>query len=346
MSITLGKNYHLAFSRRASSGYRSAFTIVELLIVIVVIGILAAISTVAYGGVSTKATEAALKSDLNNAAKQLSLAYIEGGGYPASLPSQITATSGSSFHYSQSAGGSGYCLTAVAERSGVRSFHISSDSSIAEDVCSNQSAVTVNAVSLVGYNSSTSLSVDVPAGSAVLVIVTAPENRLPTGVRLGDRSTSHLFSSSAGTGGVAQGVAYFWLASPPAGSQTLVLEGTEGSDHRLVALVGIDNAHATAPLRGSAATGPAMSPTSQTSSSLSPNYQEGDLIISTAARRSNSVSSLASSFPYQDIIVGPRSAGSQMHSMMTVSSNQNPIGIDGFARYSSHVAISLRHYGR
>jgi uncharacterized protein (TIGR02145 family)/prepilin-type N-terminal cleavage/methylation domain-containing protein len=50
-----------------------AFTIVELLVVIVVIGILAAITIVSYTGISQKATVATLKSDLANAAKQIAM---------------------------------------------------------------------------------------------------------------------------------------------------------------------------------------------------------------------------------------------------------------------------------
>jgi type IV pilus assembly protein PilA len=45
------------------------FTIVELLIVIVVIGILAAITIVSFNGVQNKANDAAVKSDLANTAK-------------------------------------------------------------------------------------------------------------------------------------------------------------------------------------------------------------------------------------------------------------------------------------
>lgn len=43
------------------------FTIVELLIVVVVIAILAAITLVAFNGISNQAREATLKSDLSNA---------------------------------------------------------------------------------------------------------------------------------------------------------------------------------------------------------------------------------------------------------------------------------------
>jgi prepilin-type N-terminal cleavage/methylation domain-containing protein len=50
-----------------------AFTIVELLVVIVVIGILAAITIVSYTGISQKAITASLQSDLANASKQLQI---------------------------------------------------------------------------------------------------------------------------------------------------------------------------------------------------------------------------------------------------------------------------------
>lgn len=61
------------------------FTIVELLVVIVVIGILAAITIVSYTGISQRANVASLVSDLANASKQLKLYYVDHGTYPTSL---------------------------------------------------------------------------------------------------------------------------------------------------------------------------------------------------------------------------------------------------------------------
>lgn len=60
----------------------SGFTIVELLIAIVIIGILAAITIVSYTGVTKKATEAGLTSDLSGAQKQLEMFKVENGKYP------------------------------------------------------------------------------------------------------------------------------------------------------------------------------------------------------------------------------------------------------------------------
>jgi len=58
------------------------FTIVELLVVIVIIGILAAITIVSYTGITQKANTATLQSDLTNANKQLALFNISNSSYP------------------------------------------------------------------------------------------------------------------------------------------------------------------------------------------------------------------------------------------------------------------------
>lgn len=64
----------------------SAFTIVELLIVIVIIGILAAITIVSYTGIAKKANEATIQADLVNASKKIKMYYALYGSYPESMP--------------------------------------------------------------------------------------------------------------------------------------------------------------------------------------------------------------------------------------------------------------------
>lgn len=61
----------------------SGFTIVELLIVVVVIGILAAITIVAYNGVQTRSRDSQRDTDLANIQKALELYYADNGTYPS-----------------------------------------------------------------------------------------------------------------------------------------------------------------------------------------------------------------------------------------------------------------------
>ncbi len=60
----------------------SGFTIVELLIVIVVIAILAAISIVAYTGIQTRARNSIVEQNLSNTVKALEMYNAEFGNYP------------------------------------------------------------------------------------------------------------------------------------------------------------------------------------------------------------------------------------------------------------------------
>ena len=61
---------------------KSGFTIVELLVVIVVIGILAAITLVSYTGVTSRANIAVMQSDLSNSSKRLKIYQAIYGSYP------------------------------------------------------------------------------------------------------------------------------------------------------------------------------------------------------------------------------------------------------------------------
>ncbi|MEI6851096.1 MAG: prepilin-type N-terminal cleavage/methylation domain-containing protein, partial [Candidatus Saccharibacteria bacterium] len=72
---------------------KPAFTIVELLVVIVVIGILAAITIVSYTGISQKAVASSLQSDLTQASKQLEMFYIDNSVYPNVINDCPTPTS-------------------------------------------------------------------------------------------------------------------------------------------------------------------------------------------------------------------------------------------------------------
>jgi len=68
----------LLFKKQTHSG----FTIVELLIVIVVIAILAAISFVAYNNIQQRARDNMRKADIANLAKGIELYHAANGNYP------------------------------------------------------------------------------------------------------------------------------------------------------------------------------------------------------------------------------------------------------------------------
>jgi type II secretion system protein G len=66
---------------------QTGFTIVELLIVIVVIGILAAITVVAYSGIQSRARFAAYSTDIESIYKAILSYQIDNSSYPANGPS-------------------------------------------------------------------------------------------------------------------------------------------------------------------------------------------------------------------------------------------------------------------
>lgn len=61
------------------------FTLLELLVVMAIIGILAAIGMSSYGTVQSKARDARRKSDLENVARALEMYYNDNKAYPGSI---------------------------------------------------------------------------------------------------------------------------------------------------------------------------------------------------------------------------------------------------------------------
>jgi type II secretion system protein G len=80
---------------------QTGFTIVELLIVIVVIGILAAITIVAYNGIQQRGRDSDRKSGISTIQKALELYHADNGGYPTCV-ANVTYIAG---------GARGSCIT-------------------------------------------------------------------------------------------------------------------------------------------------------------------------------------------------------------------------------------------
>ncbi len=76
--------------RTSRNSLKSGFTIVELLIVVVVIGVLAAIVIVAYSGIQARARDARRLADIQTVSKALQLYYIDNGSYPITAPSGMS----------------------------------------------------------------------------------------------------------------------------------------------------------------------------------------------------------------------------------------------------------------
>lgn len=107
---------------------KHGFTIVELLIVVVVIAILAAITIVSYNGITKNATNSGIQSTLSSAAGKIEIYKVNDPAslYPASLASAgltLVDGDGTLYVYTTSVDSTQYCL--ASSKSG-RTYFISS----------------------------------------------------------------------------------------------------------------------------------------------------------------------------------------------------------------------------
>ena len=137
---SLNSNY--STKQAKSKGASHAFTIVELLIVVVVIAILAAITIVSYNGITKSAKETTLKSDLSTAAKQLQLDKVRTGSYPTNKDN-LKTSAGTDFAYTP--GTNTFCLQASSSSLPGKTFHITEAGSIEEGNCPIQIQTITNA---------------------------------------------------------------------------------------------------------------------------------------------------------------------------------------------------------
>jgi len=139
----------LTLSMWATNKQKSGFTIVELLIVIVVIAILAAISIVAYNGIQSRARASAASAALSQAQKKILVAMNDGtiSAYPtnqAGFDALGISSSGVTYQYIvPSSNPTGYCLTATA---GNVSWKITESGQPTKDACNGHGSGGVAAI--------------------------------------------------------------------------------------------------------------------------------------------------------------------------------------------------------
>lgn len=118
---------------------QKGFTIVELLIVVVVIAILAAITIVAYNGIQNRAKDSAAQAAATQTARKLAIYYTtHGDTYPPSLTDSelgLPNASGSSspYQYTVSADGKTYCATTTTN--GASYFNSNATQSTTKGAC-------------------------------------------------------------------------------------------------------------------------------------------------------------------------------------------------------------------
>jgi len=96
--------------------FRSGFTIVELLIVIVVIGILAAMTIVAFNGIQSRARTTVMQNDIAQAVRKLEATKVTSasGTYPATqAEAALQVSGGNTLNYYYNSAMRSYCVEAI-----------------------------------------------------------------------------------------------------------------------------------------------------------------------------------------------------------------------------------------
>lgn len=174
---------------------QKGFTIVELLIVIVVIAILAAITIVSFNGIQDKAKRTSLMADLANGSKRLKLDQINAGSYPATIAVAngglgLKPSSNNSYRYSvnNTTSPQTFCLTA---QNGNTFYTITQDTVPTEGSCVNVAAgASATSAILTDGNTDTNPYFGVAPGLASVTVT------LPSVIDISKVKVWHYYSDS------------------------------------------------------------------------------------------------------------------------------------------------------
>lgn len=164
------------------------FTVVELLIVIVVIGIIATITVISYSGIQEKSIRNTVEADLRSASSALETAKSKSGGYPTTKPADLPKSNGTEYTYVYYGTSKSFCLAATTTEGDIPSIYLTSDNStIKEGTCSAPTGGTVPAIttaSLPAVNRNTAYNATIAASGTPAPTFSIGSGALPTGLTL------------------------------------------------------------------------------------------------------------------------------------------------------------------
>jgi prepilin-type N-terminal cleavage/methylation domain-containing protein len=229
---------------------KSGFTIVELLIVVVVIAILAAITIVAYNGIQNRARQSAAQSNASQAAKSAASYHVlNSTGYPEEstfiADFGLQEGDGVAYQYSVSSDRQSYCLTTTVN--GVSYFTSNASTNPTSGGCpghnaNGQTAVT-NLVTNPSFETNESQAQNIGNASGRSMARTAVSDAY-----VGD----YVFRVNQPTSGVSMGGYGVLTGSVPAGQYTASL--WVRSNQAITIMVYLEGSAAKSPNSGGTAT--------------------------------------------------------------------------------------------
>ena len=140
-----------------TSVVQRGFTIVELVIVVVVIGILVGIISISYSSITSQAKVATVETDLRGASAEIMKTFYDTGVFPADTTG-ITKSEGTTYGTFYSRDGS-FCLEATNKNSAI--YHvIAKDAKPKEGQCPPAPAIAMQAVTEANCPTTRTLAVD------------------------------------------------------------------------------------------------------------------------------------------------------------------------------------------
>lgn len=156
------------------TSYLRAFTVVELLIVVVVLAILAILTVVSYNGIVNGAKESSLKADLKNIATKLHLLHAESGSFPVEI-SNLSKTEGVNYQYKSNSVDNTFCITAISTTLPGKPFRVNQNGSPEAGSCDGD--VGDIAGSMQSFTSARCQVLPVYTGSNTGAIINLTDNR-------------------------------------------------------------------------------------------------------------------------------------------------------------------------